>query len=734
VSARATAILLLLFALSGVRAAGATRGYWLQVTPQDPAESLIKEAFEKNGFAGPRATAEALERISAAHAGTPAAGLSALAAGLLFVDAALPADAARALRHPDLPRTGLMDYALLALAEAQEASGDPVMAGQTYLAAADAVPGGPVSCVALYRGAEVFAREGQPAKGVEALKRQLRTCPDQEPKVLLRMAEIEEGARDLRAAAEAYDRLDEEHPASPEALGSFGRLKALAGLLPAQPPERRRARELKKALVLLDAGRYPEAAALFRALQGERLSGTDIDLVHAHLGRCLLALGRPREAHAQLGAVRSGSPFEAEAAFHLAKLQAQLTGIVAQYEGFAMRFSDTPWAEEALLALANHFQKDARDQEALPYYRRLLAGFPDGRYADRATWRVAWADYRDGRFDESAQLLERAARTRPLSNSTAGFLYWAGRARCNLGDAGRGKQLLLETVQRFKYSYHGLRAREALARLPVPSPWTPPTVGAADGDTPLDLPQPTLTRLHELLLIDRLDAALEELKSVPPTPATMATMAWIEWRSGRLRPAIITMRRAYPEAIGVAGDLLPDEVWRILYPLEFREMLMAKAASEALDPALVAALVCQESTFDPAAVSRAGARGLMQVMPRTGMNIARVLHVPYRTQSLLNPEESLEFGTHYLRLMVDQFGGRIERALAAYNAGPERVEAWTAVRPDVPAEEFVESIPFTETRNYVMTILAAQEQYRRIYSLPEASGTTAETARAAAKP
>jgi soluble lytic murein transglycosylase len=84
--------------------------------------------------------------------------------------------------------------------------------------------------------------------------------------------------------------------------------------------------------------------------------------------------------------------------------------------------------------------------------------------------------------------------------------------------------------------------------------------------------------------------------------------------------------------------------------------------------------------------------------------------------------------------MVDQFGGRIERALAAYNAGPERVEAWTAVRPDVPAEEFVESIPFTETRNYVMTILAAQEQYRRIYSLPEASGTTAETARAAAKP
>jgi len=89
---------------------------------------------------------------------------------------------------------------------------------------------------------------------------------------------------------------------------------------------------------------------------------------------------------------------------------------------------------------------------------------------------------------------------------------------------------------------------------------------------------------------------------------------------------------------------------------------------------------------------------------------------------------------HYLRQMLDRFGGRSERALAAYNAGPERVDSWTASNPDISAEEFVESIPFTETRNYVMTILGARDQYRRIYSFPAAPAGGGATARAATRP
>ena len=119
---------------------------------------------------------------------------------------------------------------------------------------------------------------------------------------------------------------------------------------------------------------------------------------------------------------------------------------------------------------------------------------------------------------------------------------------------------------------------------------------------------------RQWLGLDRVDEALEELRRLPAAPSVHATIAWLESRRGRLRPAITAMKRAFPEHVGEAGDGLPDEVWRILYPLEYRDSLERQARAEGLDPSLVAALICQESTFDAGAVSRVGARGLMQIM------------------------------------------------------------------------------------------------------------------------
>jgi soluble lytic murein transglycosylase len=249
-----------------------------------------------------------------------------------------------------------------------------------------------------------------------------------------------------------------------------------------------------------------------------------------------------------------------------------------------------------------------------------------------------------------------------------------------------------------------------------------------------DVPEPQRARVRQLLLIDRLDEAGDELRALPPTTVGQGTLAWIEWRRGRLRNAIIAMKKAYPEYIGEAGDLLPADVWKILYPIGYADTLAVKATEENLDPALVAALVCQESTFDAGAVRKAGARGLMQIMGPTGRTLARDLGVRYRRAALHDPVTSLDFGTRYLRQMLDRFSGRVERALAAYNAGPHRVDAWTAGRPDFPDEEFVESIPFTETRYYVMTILASREHYQRLYGLPSATAVAAAAGGGALRP
>jgi soluble lytic murein transglycosylase len=177
------------------------------------------------------------------------------------------------------------------------------------------------------------------------------------------------------------------------------------------------------------------------------------------------------------------------------------------------------------------------------------------------------------------------------------------------------------------------------------------------------------------------------------------------------------MKRAYPEWIGEAGDRLPREVWQVMFPIAYQQELLTAAREDGLDPALVAALILQESSYDADALSRAGARGLMQVMPATGRRIARAKGLRFKRAALNDPVTSIDFGTHYLRQMSERYAGAVEKVLAAYNAGPHRVDAWSLLRGEQTAEEFTETIPFTETRNYVMIVLANREQYRRLYGL-----------------
>jgi peptidoglycan lytic transglycosylase len=716
---RVAVVAVALLAALGPPPARAT-DFWVQATPVDAGEAALRAALPASG-AAPATALPALRDVSAAHPGTPASGLAQLLSGMIWLEANSPLEAVASLSHPDIARTSVADHALFARARAHEASSHFAEAGRDYMALVASHPQSPLLCPALLRGAEAAQRLAARGDALAVLQRADRDCPEDRPDVLLRLGRAQEALRDPRAAALAYDRLDREFPASSQAREAARDLHRLSSLLPAQPPGERLTRELTRASALADAGRYKESTVALRALLTRGLPADEANLARVRLGRGLLVLSREREAAQVLATVGKGSPVEAEAAFHLAKIQARRTRSPQPYERVADAFPGTPWSEEALLSLAYHYQKDGRHSLALPYFKRLWLEYPDGRYVERALWRVAFSDYQAGRFAEAAQALETTARRRPESGWTGGFLYWAARSRQQLNQADPSRALFEETVRRYKHTYHGLRAAEALG-LPLggaSSTHPAPSPGSGSTDlTPLDY-----ARIRELLLIERVDEAEAECRLHPESAQAQATGAWIDWREGRLRPAITALKRAYPQWKGEAGDQLPDALWRILYPIAYRDLLVEKSSREGLDPSLVAALIWQESTFDAGAVSRAGARGLMQVIPPTGRVLARGLGVRYRKGDLHDPVRSLEFGTRFLRQMIDRFDGRVERAVAAYNAGPGRVVAWTAARPDMPAEEFIEIIPFTETRGYVMGVLAHREQYRRLYALPAPAAT-----------
>ncbi len=716
--------------LVGVLSAATSPAYRVTAEPRTREEQALREAVARSVAGGTTAAVDAMRRVSTAYPGTATSGLAQLAAGLALLGAQKPKEALPFLSHPDIQQTLVADQALLAIAQAQEVlqTWDP--AAHSYLAAASAGTT-PVACVALPGAAEAFVKAGAPQLATDPLERAAGQCPAQAPALLTRLAEVHESRGDRRAAALAYDRLDREFPASVEAQKAAPRLAALASLLPAEPADERASRYMRKGQALLDVGRNSDAAAAFRVISLSALSDTDADIVRVRQARALLALRRDVQAEKLLRAVPAASPHAAEASYQLARIRYRRGASVDGFADVVAKFPGTPWAEEALLALANEYQKDARDEEAVPYWRKIFEEYPEGRYAERACWRVSWSDYRAGRYELAAQSLEKTARVRPPSSATPGFLYWAGRARAAQGQVEGARGLYEETDRRYRYAYHGLRAKEALSRLPPPpadaAGPSPSLVPASPPDG--ELPEQQEERVRQLLLIDQLEAAQAELKPLPFSRRGQATMAWIDWRRGRLRPAIISMKKAFPEYVTAAGESLPEEVWRILYPIEFEETLKAKAAEEGLDPALVAALILQESTFDAGALSRAGARGLMQVMPATGRKLARDLSVRYRRAALHDPSTSLDFGTRYLRQMSDRYDGAVERMLAAYNAGPHRVDAWALVHPGLSAEEFIETIPFTETRNYVMIILAGREQYRRLYGLEKPAAAPAAGAR-----
>ena len=218
------------------------------------------------------------------------------------------------------------------------------------------------------------------------------------------------------------------------------------------------------------------------------------------------------------------------------------------------------------------------------------------------------------------------------------------------------------------------------------------------------------------------DMAVRELQAVAGQDGgTWAPpeMARVYQDIGRYDRGIEIMKRTTPNYFAVDLPDLPRPYWEALFPKPFWSDLRKYSVANGLDPYLVASLIRQESEFNPLALSRANAVGLMQLLPKTGKAVAKQEKLRgYNPSQLYTPAVNLQLGTRYFKSMVDKYGGQFEYALAAYNAGTDRVEDWVGQGHYRDAQEFVESIPFTETREYVQAILRNASVYRQLYGAP----------------
>jgi soluble lytic murein transglycosylase len=534
--------------------------------------------------------------------------------------------------------------------------------------------------------------------------------------ILSRVGRVALAGGDRKKAAEAYLRVYYEFPLTDAASAAETALGDLKDNLVRVGYKA----DLGRAQVLYGARRYKDARAAFAAIQSN-VSGDDRELVGIRIAECDFFLERYAAARSELQPYLSTAARKAEARFFdLSALRELGRGdeFIDATRALVQEFPDSSWSEEALNNLGTYYILANEDELAAQTFGELYAKYPQGERAERAAWKYGWYKYKTGAYAETIRVFESAAATFRRSNYRPSYLYWSARSQAKLGNGAEAAERFRIVHADYGNSYYGRLADVHLT--------------SAEGDSPLDVlpaatqslvpdapPIPTEHVIRLLLAAGLLDDALAELQFAqrawgPSTPV-YATIAWIYNRKGDLRRGITLMRRAYPQHMTAWGQELPPEILEVIFPLTYWDQIRKESAARNLDPYVVAALIAQESTFDPKIRSVANAWGLMQIVPATGRRLARSVGITHFTTSMLtNPDTNIRLGTLYFSRLVEQFGG-VYYALASYNAGENRIVRWRAERPGLDQDEFIDDIPFPETQNYVKRILGTAEDYRMLY-------------------
>jgi len=650
-----------------------------------------------------RAEVAAIRAAEALRSGQ-AHGSALLVRGVAARNLGLAGEAASALRAalPLLPDR-LRPFALLHLAGALSSSGHPGLAAAAIAQAggASALEPEPLALAesqALLaaglaepaaRAAEPGAERGNPAFEL-ALADALRALGAPRAESLYRRlfverageAEGEAAARAVAGAATLPERLGraERLVATARPAGALAELEATSGLSEGGPARAL----LLRAEALLQLGRPAEAEALGRELAARPDAGPDAPAAEWVLARAAARQGRLEEASLRYGRV--------------AALRPTVAGLPpAQQADLA---DDAAFLEAWLWYEAGHFQEAARR------LGRFVARHPTAKRTSDARWFEAWSLVRLAPDAAARQALASlAASERGALRAAA--LYWGGRIATSAAKAGA---LYEAAVREAPDGWYGLLASTRLAEMGRPAPPAPPLPAGAPVRPPGE------SRLAALLGLAgdlfgaglRADALslLAHASATSPSPKSAAAVAELAAFAG---DAEVPFR--------IARDLLPptrqSERW--YYPDAYPHTLLPAAEALGVDPLLVLAVMRRESSFRADVRSGAAARGLLQLREETALRLAEVFGVA--EADLSDPKANLLLGVAYLGLLGSRFSpGPL--LLAAYNAGPARASSWVEGRPSRPLDEWVEEIPYRETRQYVRAVTADWARYRRLRALP----------------
>jgi len=580
---------------------------------------------------------------------------------------------------------------------------------------------------------------GKPQLAVEALE--AYTPTSSKPPLLLERAQAYRAARQTARAAKDYQTIFYKYPLSDEAKVAATALPPLIKSLGKEYPYPGVELQEQRAQAFFDARKWKEARSEFEKLQGmlHEPANPHRQLAQLRIAQARVQLNGPSSLVSSLNLpdfdVDAERLYALSQIYRTDKKENEMLSVIEQ---LAQKYPASKWTEEALMAAGNYFWVDLNRNKAGASYQRVLDNFPAGRNSFNCEWRVAWVAYLNRQPDADDKFTT-FLRKYPVSSNAPNAFYWLGRDAERGGNTAHARSYYRMASERYPETYFGQHAAlrleklgpgdedppEFLALIPPPPPLRPfdePIASAA---------MDRWTRAQALRSIAFDSSAELELKSAyfaAGSPRLLFEAAQAAFDQGHFAAGMAYGRLIVPNFDARKFSDVPLIVWKTLYPLPYEPSLRREAAKNSFDPMLAAGLIRQESTFQADAVSHKNAVGLMQVLPQTGKLMARQLRVRYTKNSLFEPDFNLQVGMVYAAGLLRNLGAP-EYALAAFNAGEDRIALWRSERNYDEIPELVESIPFTETRDYVQIVLRNAEVYRMIYgsTVPAPSVAVATT-------
>lgn len=638
---------------------------------------------------------------------------------------ALPAD-------PGASSNAISDYIILYRAKANLELGRGKEALELFRTIQDRHSDSPLLLQAVQGSARSLLNLHDPMAALAALdSAQLK---DDAEVLCLRGQASEEGGKGADAAR-LYLRVYADYVDSDQSAQAEGRLRALSPAFLTKAENRDFV--LRRCENLIHVGRNQDARTLLLKLESALLPGPRTERLYLLLADADTNLARLTEALQYLR--RVADPAYAAQADYLKGIcyrgLGNETSLLEMRDQALRLHPQSPFTEKLLYSIATYYDIGDRAESTRTAYQALARAFPQGEYTARSLWRSALFLYIEGRYEEALSGFWQSLLANPVPSAAIAPAFWMGRCYERLGRSDKAASLYRRIQTLANNSYYGQRAQEALAALKSDtriSDSVPGTVDFAQVSRMLDvirpesenIPQPSpgilraIERARQLLAAGVPDLALAELDHPVAgrggdDKILCYALARVFQSKYDFLNAILTLRRAFPDYNILPSSYLPEEVWSQFFPVRYLNLVNKHAARNRMDPNLILAVIRQESAFNESARSRANARGLMQVLPTTGRFLARQAGIaPYTITKLHEPETNIALGTTYLAERLQRYGGRIELALAAYNAGDNRVDRWLQEFGNVDMVEFVERIPFSETRSYVKQVLSNRIHYQ----------------------